>query len=220
MPEPIPLPGNVADLRREYTTRGLHKEDLPPNPFDQFRQWFKEAQAAELLEPNAMSLATAGADGRVTARTVLLKAFDERGFVFFTNYESAKARQLAENPRAALLFPWLALERQVTISGPVEKISTPESLAYFASRPFGSRLGAWISQQSRVISSRRLLELKFEEMRRKFANGEVPLPSFWGGYRLAPETVEFWQGAASRLHDRFQYSRVGGGGWLLERLSP
>ncbi|MDR1304858.1 MAG: pyridoxamine 5'-phosphate oxidase [Verrucomicrobiales bacterium] len=220
MPDPIPLPGNIANLRREYTTSGLRKEDLSPNPFDQFRQWFREAQAAGLLEPNAMSLATAGANGAVTARTVLLKAFDERGLVFFTNYESVKARQLAENPRAALLFPWLALERQVTISGPVEKISTVESLAYFASRPFGSRLGAWISQQSRVIPSRKLLELKFEEMRRKFANGEVPLPSFWGGYRVAPETIEFWQGAASRLHDRFQYSRDPRGEWVIERLSP
>ncbi|MDR1146374.1 MAG: pyridoxamine 5'-phosphate oxidase [Verrucomicrobiales bacterium] len=220
MPDPIPLPGNIANLRREYTTSGLRKEDLPPNPFDQFRQWFREAQEAGLLEPNAMSLATAGANGKVTARTVLLKAFDERGLVFFTNYESVKARQLAENPRAALLFPWLALERQVTISGPVEKISTVESLAYFASRPFGSRLGAWISQQSRVIPSRKLLELKFEEMRRKFANGEVPLPSFWGGYRVAPETIEFWQGAASRLHDRFQYSRNPQGAWVIERLSP
>jgi len=220
MPDPIRLPGNVADLRREYTTRGLHKEDLLPSPFEQFRKWFKEAQDAELLEPNAMSLATAGVNGRVTARTVLLKAFDERGFVFFTNYESAKAKQLAENPQAALLFPWLALERQVTISGPVERISTAESLAYFASRPFGSRLGAWISQQSKVIPSRKLLEMKFEEMRKKFANGEVPLPSFWGGYRVVPETIEFWQGAASRLHDRFQYSKNVNGEWVIERLSP
>jgi pyridoxamine 5'-phosphate oxidase len=210
----------IADLRREYSTRGLRREDLQPNPFAQFRLWFKEAQAAELLEPNAMTFATAGTDGHVSARTVLLKAFDERGFVFFTNYGSAKARQLAENPNAALLFPWLALERQVTVSGRVEKISTAESLAYFASRPFGSRLGAWISHQSKVIPSRKLLELQFEKMRRKFANGEVPLPDFWGGYRVAPLTVEFWQGAASRLHDRFQYSRNAGGQWVIERLSP
>jgi pyridoxamine 5'-phosphate oxidase len=220
MPDPISLPGNIADLRREYNSRGLRKEDLLPNPLDQFRKWFKEAQAAELLEPNAMSLATADAKGKVSARTVLLKAFDERGLVFFTNYESAKARQLAGNPHAALLFPWLALERQVTISGSAEKISTAESLAYFASRPFGSRLGAWISQQSKVIPSRKLLEMKFEEMRRKFANGEVPLPNFWGGYRIVPETIEFWQGAASRLHDRFQYSRNAQGEWEIERLSP
>ncbi|MDR2463889.1 MAG: pyridoxamine 5'-phosphate oxidase [Verrucomicrobiales bacterium] len=218
MSESISL--NIADLRREYATRGLRREDLAENPVAQFRAWFKEAQAAELLEPNAMSLATAGADGRVTARMVLLKAFDERGFVFFTNYDSAKARQMAENERVALLFPWLALERQVSVSGRVEKISAAESLAYFASRPFGSRLGAWISQQSRVIPSRKLLELKFEEMRRKFANGEVPLPGFWGGYRVAPLTVEFWQGAASRLHDRFQYSRGADGEWVIERLSP
>ncbi|MDR1191331.1 MAG: pyridoxamine 5'-phosphate oxidase [Verrucomicrobiales bacterium] len=218
MTAPISL--NIADLRREYSARGLRREDLAGNPIEQFRAWFKEVQAAELLEPNAMSLATADADGHVTARTVLLKAVDERGFVFFTNYDSAKARQMAANPHVALLFPWLALERQVTISGRVEKISTAESLAYFASRPFGSRLGAWISHQSKVIPSRKLLELQFEKMRQKFANGEVPLPDFWGGYRVTPLTVEFWQGAASRLHDRFQYSRGADGEWVIERLSP
>jgi pyridoxamine 5'-phosphate oxidase len=215
-----PISLNIADLRREYSARGLRREDLAGNPIEQFRAWFKEVQAAELLEPNAMSLATADADGHVTARTVLLKAVDERGFVFFTNYDSAKARQMAANPHVALLFPWLALERQVTISGRVEKISTAESLAYFASRPFGSRLGAWISHQSKVIPSRKLLELQFEKMRQKFANGEVPLPDFWGGYRVTPLTVEFWQGAASRLHDRFQYSRGADGEWVIERLSP
>ena len=217
--EPSPLPGDVADLRREYNTRGLHREDLDKDPITQFRTWFQDAQKAALLEPNAMTLATADSTGRVTARTVLLKAFDTRGFVFFTNYESVKARQIAENSQVALLFTWLPLERQLSICGHAEKISTVESLAYFASRPFGSRLGAWVSQQSRVISSRKLLEIKFEEMRKKFANGEVPLPDFWGGYRVVPETMEFWQGAASRLHDRFLYRRLHDS-WSIERLSP
>lgn len=210
----------VAELRREYHGTGLHRENLSPNPFDQFRKWFAQAQEAGLLEPNAMSLATADRSGRVGVRTVLLKAFDGRGLVFFTNYKSAKARQMEENPQAGLLFAWLPLERQVSISGRVEKISVMESLAYFASRPWGSRLGAWVSQQSEVISSRKLLEAKFEEMKAKFAGGEVPLPDFWGGYRVVPETVEFWQGAPSRLHDRFLYTLEKGGEWRIERLSP
>jgi pyridoxamine 5'-phosphate oxidase len=215
-----PASPDVAALRREYTSRGLQREDLDPNPFAQFRKWFGEAQSANLLEPNAMTLATAAADGRVTARTVLLKAYDEKGFVFFTNYTSTKAAQIAENPRVALLFPWLPLERQVAIAGVAEKISTAESVAYFMSRPFGSRLGAWISQQSTIIDSRRILEAKFEELLAKFADGKVPLPDFWGGYRVAPETIEFWQGAASRLHDRFLYSRTPEGPWQIDRLAP
>lgn len=208
------------DMRREYRAAKLDRENLDPDPFAQFRKWFQEAVDAELLEPNAMSLATAGADGRVTTRTVLLKAFDERGFVFFSNYRSRKAEQINENPHAGLLFPWLPLERQVCISGTVEKISTAESLKYFASRPFGSRLGAWVSQQSRVIPSRRFLEMKFEEMKAKFASGEVPLPVAWGGYRVSPETIEFWQGSPNRLHDRFLYTRQSDGSWRIERLSP
>lgn len=167
-----------------------------------------------------MSLATSDRGGRVSVRTVLLKAFDERGLVFFSNYKSSKAKQLEENPQAGLLFAWLPLERQVSISGRVEKISVAESLAYFASRPLGSRLGAWVSAQSQVISSRQLLEAKFAEMKAKFANGEVPLPDFWGGYRVVPETMEFWQGAPSRLHDRFLYSRTGKEPWTIERLAP
>jgi pyridoxamine 5'-phosphate oxidase len=214
-----PVYKDAAELRREYTTRGLRRADLLADPAEQFRAWFHEAQAADLLEPNAMSLATADAAGRVTARTVLLKAYDARGFVFFTNFTSVKAAQIAENPRVALLFPWLALERQVSITGSAEKISTTESLAYFMSRPFGNRVGAWVSQQSRVISTRKLLEEKFEQMKRKFADGKVPLPDFWGGYRVVPETVEFWQGAASRLHDRFLYTRDGAA-WRIERLEP
>lgn len=215
------LSADIADLRRDYSGRGLHREDLHADPIEQFRLWFEQACAAELLEPNAMTLATANRSGRVTARTVLLKAFDSRGFVFFTNYTSRKAQQLAENPQAALLFTWLPLERQVEILGTTEKISVAESLAYFASRPFASRLGAWVSQQSQVIPSRKLLEMKFEEMKRKFANGDVPLPDFWGGFRLVPDSIEFWQGCPSRLHDRFRYTRTKPGqSWTIDRLSP
>lgn len=210
----------IAQLRREYSTRGLKRADLAPDPFTQFRLWFQEAQKAELLEPNAMTCATADASGHVTARTVLLKAFDQRGFVFFTNTGSLKARQLAENPQAALLFAWLPLERQVSIAGPAEKISTAETLAYFASRPFGSKLGAWVSQQSSIIPSRKLLEMKFEEMKARFASGEVPLPDFWSGYRVSPRTIEFWQGGKDRLHDRFLYTRIDDAGWRIDRLSP
>jgi len=210
----------AADMRRDYRAAKLDREDLEEDVFAQFRKWFQEAVDADLLEPNAMSLATAGSDGRVSVRTVLLKAFDERGFVFFSNYNSRKAEQIAENAHAGLLFPWLPMERQVCISGTVEKISTAESLRYFASRPFGSRLGAWVSQQSRVIPSRKFLEMKFEEMKSKFASGEVPLPEAWGGYRVVPETIEFWQGSPNRLHDRFLYTRQTDGSWNIERLSP
>ncbi len=211
---------DVAALRRTYTMAGLDREALPEDPMAQFRQWFGEAVAAGLLEPNAMSLATT--DGtRPSLRTVLLKAYDTRGFVFFTNYESRKARDIAACPQVSLLFPWYALERQVVILGAAERISSAESLAYFASRPFGSRLGAWVSQQSSIISSRRLLEAKWEEMKRKFAGGEVPLPSFWGGYRVVPREIEFWQGRDNRLHDRLRYRREDpGSAWILERLSP
>ncbi|GAB4240216.1 MAG: pyridoxamine 5'-phosphate oxidase [Candidatus Methylacidiphilales bacterium] len=211
---------SVAELRREYSGRGLDRESLAADPINQFRTWFEQAREANLLEPNAMTLATADRSGRVTARTVLLKAFDARGFVFFTNYGSRKATQIAENPQVALLFTWLQLERQVEITGTAEKISTAESLAYFASRPFGSRLGAWVSQQSQIIPSRKVLEMKFEEMRRKFANGDVPLPDFWGGYRVVPHSIEFWQGCPSRLHDRFLYQRDSTGTWTIARLSP
>jgi pyridoxamine 5'-phosphate oxidase len=209
---------DVAALRRNYTRDGLRRVDLDPDPVGQFRKWFGEAVAAELVEPNAMVLATT--DGkRPSTRTVLLKAYDERGFVFFTNYESRKGREIAADAHVSLLFPWYPLERQVGIIGMAERTSAAESLAYFTSRPHGSRLGAWVSQQSTVITSRKLLEMKWEEMKRKFAEGEIPLPSFWGGFRVVPSEVEFWQGRENRLHDRFRYTRSGDG-WGIERLAP
>jgi pyridoxamine 5'-phosphate oxidase len=186
---------------------------------DQFKGWFAQAQAAQLREPNAMILATVDAHGQPFNRTVLLKKLDTRGLVFFTNFESRKARHLSENPRVSVLFLWLELERQVSINGTAERISAAESLSYFATRPLGSRLGAWTSQQSTVIKSRSLLEAKLEEMKRKFADGKIPLPSFWGGYRISPQSYEFWQGRQNRLHDRFLYSKSGDN-WELERLQP
>lgn len=212
----------LANLREDYTRGGLSEADALADPVDQFRQWFEQALAAKLIEPNAMTLATVDADGMPNARTVLLKAYDQRGFVFFTNYDSTKAQEIAASGKACLLFPWLGLERQVKIRGSVEKISTAESLKYFLSRPFGSRLGAWVSHQSQVISSRQVLEAKLEQIKAKFSKGEVPLPSFWGGYRICPQTFEFWQGRTGRLHDRLQYSRKPGGNeqWVIERLAP
>ncbi len=209
---------DVSALRREYAQHGLRRGDLHADPFEQFRQWFGQAVAAELVEPNAMVLSTT--DGkRPSSRTVLLKAYDERGFVFFTNYESRKARDIAAEARVSLLFPWYALERQVGILGRAERITTAESLAYFTSRPHGSRLGAWVSQQSMVINSRKFLEMKWDEMKRKFADGEVPLPSFWGGFRVVPSEIEFWQGRQNRLHDRFRYTRSEAD-WEIARLAP
>lgn len=209
---------DVAELRRNYTRDGLRRSDLDPDPVGQFRKWFTEAVAADLVEPNAMVLATT--DGkRPSTRTVLLKAYDARGFVFFTNYESRKAKDMAEDSHVSLLFPWYPLERQVGIIGQAERISAAESLAYFTSRPHGSRLGAWVSQQSSVINSRKFLEMKWDEMKRKFADGEIPLPSFWGGFRVVPSEIEFWQGRENRLHDRFRYTRSGDG-WMVERLAP
>jgi pyridoxamine 5'-phosphate oxidase len=208
------------ETRSEYTRAALDRASLKPSPFDQFALWFQEAMEAGMAEPNAMSLATAGADQRPLARTVLLKSYDERGFVFYTNFESRKARQMADNPNVSLLFPWLALERQVIICGAAEKVSTAETLAYFITRPRGSQLGAWVSAQSSVITTRSLLEQKWEEMKRKFGEGQVPLPSFWGGYRVVPREIEFWQGRPNRLHDRFLYTRQAGGSWNIARLAP
>ncbi|MEH6562473.1 MAG: pyridoxamine 5'-phosphate oxidase [Marinobacter sp.] len=210
---------DIGDMRRDFESEGLDREALSDDPFQQFEIWFGNAREAGILEPNAMSLATSGADSMPDLRTVLLKYFDERGFVFYTNYESRKAHEIAENPRAALLFPWIGLNRQVRIQGKVEKVSKTESLKYFASRPRGSQIGAWVSEQSKAITSRGLLEQKVAEMRRKFSEGEVPLPGFWGGYRVVPERIEFWQGRPSRLHDRFEYVREGND-WLIQRLQP
>jgi pyridoxamine 5'-phosphate oxidase len=211
---------NLADMRKQYSTVGITREELHDDPVEQFRHWFEQACQSGLVEPNAMSLATAWPDGRPLVRTVLLKQYDARGFVFFTNFESRKAQQLAANPRAALLFPWVALERQVMIAGPVERVSLADATAYFISRPVGSQLAAWASPQSTVITSRQMIEMKWDEMKRKFADGKVPLPSFWGGYRVIPEVIEFWQGRANRLHDRFQYTRQPDQRWLIERLAP
>ncbi len=210
---------SLADLRKDYSLAGLLEKDLAKDPFRQFDQWFQEAEAAKIHEPNAMSLATATRDGRPSARTVLLKGLDGRGFVFFSNYESRKGRELDANPHATLLFPWLALERQVIIEGPLAKVPREESETYFHSRPRASQLGAWVSQQSAIISDRSVLEDSMKLLEAKYAGREVPLPPHWGGWRLAPETVEFWQGRRSRLHDRLRYRR-GKDGWTIERLAP
>jgi pyridoxamine 5'-phosphate oxidase len=211
---------NIGNLRREYDHDGLRRVDLLDDPFDQFGTWFKQACDADIIEPNAMSLATASADAHPTLRTVLLKYYDHDGFVFFTNLESTKALQIAQNPNVALLFPWLKLDRQTVITGYAKKVSSTEALNYFITRPRGSQLGAWVSRQSSVISSRSLLEIKLDEMRRKFLKGRIPLPSFWGGYRVKPVQFEFWQGRPNRLHDRFRYTRNEGEGWRIERLAP
>ena len=213
---------DLSQLRRDYQRGGLRRADLHADPMEQFRLWFEQACTAELLEPNAMVLGSS--DGqRPSSRTVLLKAFDQRGFVFFTNYGSRKAREIDATEQVSLLFPWYGLERQVAILGPAARISTAESLAYFVSRPFGSRLGAWVSQQSTVISSRSILEMQWQHLKQRFADGQVPLPSGWGGYRVDPQELEFWQGGENRLHDRFRYRRLPqavGGPWLIERLAP
>lgn len=211
---------DLAEFRKEYSARGLHLEDLNADPVEQFAGWFRQADELGVHEPNAMTLATVDPTGMPFQRTVLLKVFDGQGFVFFTNYGSRKARHIEENPQVALLFPWLLLERQVIVQGRAEKISTAESLKYFASRPRESQIGAWVSDQSKVISSRKLLLAKLEEIRAKFSQGEIPLPSFWGGYRVVPRTVEFWQGGPARLHDRFLYQRDPSGGWKIDRLAP
>ncbi|MGB0713743.1 MAG: pyridoxamine 5'-phosphate oxidase [Gammaproteobacteria bacterium] len=211
---------NIADLRREYVYAGLSRSELDEDPFAQFEKWFQQASDAKVEQPNAMSLATAGGDGMPSLRTVLLKYFDRQGFVFYTNYGSHKARDLEANPQAALLFPWLELDRQVKIQGPVEKISAAESLKYFTSRPRGSQIGAWCSHQSRVVSSRSMLEAKFQEVKERFGDGAIPLPSFWGGYRVVPRMIEFWQGRENRLHDRFRFDLAADGDWNIRRLAP
>ncbi len=214
------MPRDVADLRKEYTRAGLAESDVAPDPVEQFRRWFDAALDAGLHEPNAMTVATATRDGSPSARVVLLKGFDSRGFVFYTNYEGRKGRELEENPRAALLFYWGELERQVRIEGAVARVSEEESDAYYASRPRGSRLGAWASEQSRPVESREVLEARLRGLEKEYEGQNIPRPPFWGGYRVEPEAVEFWQGRENRLHDRIVYRRTGDGGWEIGRLQP
>jgi len=213
-------PAELAALRQDYSQRGLRRSALDPDPMRQFNAWLAEATAQQLIEPNAMTLATADAGGQPWTRTVLLKICDERGFTFFTNYDGAKGRQLAANPRAALTFWWGALERQVNVTGTVTKVSPEESAAYFHSRPASSRIGAWASAQSTVVANRDQLERQFAEALAEYGELEIPLPPHWGGYRVTPQTVEFWQGRRSRLHDRLRYTTQSAGAWKIERLSP
>lgn len=210
----------LADLRRDYSLDGLDEADLAPDPLDQFRVWFDEARAASGREPNAMTLATASPDGLPSARTVLLKGLDERGFVFYSNYESAKGADLSANPRAELLFFWPELERQVRVNGTVERVARDEAERYFRSRPVASQISAAISPQSRVVPDRAYLEERYAEVASEHETSPVPLPDFWGGYRVAPRTIEFWQGRRNRLHDRLRYVRGLDGEWAAERLAP
>jgi pyridoxamine 5'-phosphate oxidase len=212
---------DIARLRKEYTLLGLHRHDLLSDPIQQFKAWFEESvRAAGDREPNAMTLATADREGHPAARVVLLKGFDERGFVFFTNYDSRKGQHLAQNPRAALNFHWPWLERQIQIEGNVTRVSREESQAYFDKRPVKSRLSAIISPQSSPVPSRAELEQRLEEISQRYPAGSPPVPEFWGGYRLFPERIEFWQGRENRLHDRFLYTLTLDGSWHIERLGP
>ncbi len=216
---PLIQPADIADIRREYTRGGLRRSDLPANPLDLFERWLKQACDAKLADPTAMSVATVDEHGQPYQRIVLLKHYDEKGMVFYTNMGSRKAHHLENNPRVSLLFPWHMLERQVMVLGRVEKLPALEVLKYFHSRPKDSQIGAWVSKQSSRISARGVLESKFLELKQKFQNGEVPLPSFWGGFRVVIDSVEFWQGGEHRLHDRFFYQRQDEG-WQIDRLAP
>lgn len=212
---------DLNQLRQEYAERSMDVESVDPNPMKQFESWFQEASSAGNLEPNAMVLSTVDTDGHPTQRTVLLKYFDDGGFVFFTNYNSRKANHIANHPNNAMLFPWHALQRQVEVHGVAEKVGAAESLKYFALRPRGSQLGAWVSEQSTVVSNRSLLQNKFAELKQKFSNGEVPMPPSWGGYRVRPARIEFWQGGKNRLHDRIEYRWIPDDQtWKIQRLAP
>jgi pyridoxamine 5'-phosphate oxidase len=212
-------PLDYAGFRHEYIGGGLRRSDLAPDPIDQFHRWFAAAIKAGIHDANSMTLATCAGD-KPFARIVLLKHFDERGFVFFTNYSSEKGRQLDKNPNAALVVYWMEVERQIRIEGTVGKTSREESEEYFHSRPAGAQLGAWASQQSQVIDARRVLDARLQEMQQRFAEGAIPLPPHWGGYRLKPDRMEFWQGRPDRLHDRFRYARQKNGSWSIDRLAP
>jgi pyridoxamine 5'-phosphate oxidase len=211
---------DLADLRKEYIRSGLREDDAHPNPIEQFRKWFEEALTANLHEPNAMTLATAFSGGIPSARVVLLKGFDERGFVFYTNHEGRKGQELEENPYCALVFYWGELERQVRVEGRASRVSAEESDEYYRSRPRGSRLSAWASEQSRPVAGRDPLEERLRRLEDEYEGREVPRPPFWGGYRVGPEAIEFWQGRENRLHDRLLYRCSSGGGWIMERLQP
>ena len=211
---------DIGDYRREYMSQGLDLADLNDNPFKQFEHWFQQAGEANIQDANAFSIATCDPDQGPSVRTVLLKLFDEKGFIFFTNYNSSKSKQIQRYPHVAMLFPWLVLNRQVRIEGRCEKISSAASLKYFTTRPRGSQIGAWCSDQSEVIESRSFLEQKYREAAEKFKTGSIPLPSSWGGYRIVPKRFEFWQGRENRLHDRFQYIRTESNAWNIQRLAP
>jgi pyridoxamine 5'-phosphate oxidase len=214
------VPRDPAVSRYEHVGKGLRRSDLDPDPVKQFANWFTAAIETGIRDVNAMSLATAGRDAKPSVRIVLLKSFDHDGFVFFTNYESEKGKQLDANPCAEMAFYWIELDRQIRIRGEVEKTSREESQTYFHSRPIGSQLGAWASRQSEVIDARRVLDARMAEMTERFANKPVPVPPHWGGYRLKPNMFEFWQGRQNRLHDRFRYARQADGSWLIDRLAP
>ena len=211
---------DIASIRKEYTQASLDEDSIAKNPFNQFEKWFQEALKSEIIEPTAMVLSTVDPNNHPTQRTVLLKTFDESGFVFYTNYGSRKSQQINTNPYVSILFPWYQLERQVAIIGKVEKVSAKQSLSYFLTRPHGSQLGAWVSNQSEVISSRSVLEAKLDQMKQKFKEGKIPLPDHWGGYRIVPSSFEFWQGRKNRLHDRFYFERQQNDDWNINRLSP
>ncbi len=211
---------DISHFRREYLQGGLNKSDLASDPVNQFATWFDQARKTTIADPTAMVLATVDKDSRPSQRTVLLKYFDEDGFVFFTNYSSRKADEIASNDRVSLLFVWLELDRQVMINGYAEKISAKDSARYFISRPRDSQVAAWVSSQSHGLSSRQALMQKFAEMKKKFGEGKIPLPTFWGGYRVVPSEIEFWQGRENRLHDRFMYKMTENGTWSIERLAP
>ena len=211
---------DISSIRKDYQLQSLSEQDVAKSPFDQFAQWWNEAMQSEIDEVNAMTLATVDQRNRPSARIVLLKDFNSSGFVFYTNYESNKGLQIESNPYASIVFFWKELERQIRISGTVEKVAADESDAYFQSRPEGSRLGAWASPQSKVISSRKVIEDQLESYQQTYQQQAIPRPPHWGGYRVVPHTIEFWQGRSSRLHDRIQYKKEAAGNWVISRLAP